>query len=44
LFAIGKAVIAFGGTLIMSWSIAAAMAGALPVLRPNETMRRVRGA
>jgi glucan biosynthesis protein C len=44
LFAIGKAVIVFGGTLIMSWSIAAAMGGALPVLRLNETIRGVRGA
>ena len=44
LFAIGKAVIVFGGTLIMSWSIAAAMAGALPVLRLSETIRGVRGA
>ena len=44
LFAIGKAVIVFGGTLIMSWSIAAAMGGALPVLRLNGTIRGVRGA
>jgi hypothetical protein len=44
LFAIGKAVIVFGGTLIMSWSIAAAMGGALPVLRLNEAIRGVRGA
>jgi glucans biosynthesis protein C len=44
LFAIGKAVIVFGGTLIMSWSIAAAMGGALPVLRLNETIRGVRRA
>jgi hypothetical protein len=44
LFAVGKAVIVFGGTLIMSWSIAAAMGGALPVLRLNETIQGVRGA
>ena len=44
LFAIGKASIVFGGTLIMSWSIAAAMGGALPALRLNETIRGVRGA
>lgn len=44
LFAIGKAAIVFGGTLIMSWSIAAAMGGALPVLRLNGTIRGVRGA
>ena len=44
LFAVGKAVIVFGGTLIMSWSIAAAMGGALPDLRLNETIRGVRGA
>jgi len=44
LFAIGKAVIVFGGTLIMSWSIAAAMGGALPVLRVNGTIRGMRGA
>jgi hypothetical protein len=44
LIAIGKAVIVFSGTLIMSWSIAAAMAGALPVLRLSETLRGVRGA
>jgi acyltransferase-like protein len=44
LFAIGKAVIVFGGTLILSWSIAATMGGALPVLRLNETIRGVRGA
>jgi hypothetical protein len=28
----------------MSWSIAAAMGGALPALRLNETIRGVRGA
>ena len=44
LFAIGKAVIVFGGTLIMSWSIAAATGGALPVLRLNGTIRGMRGA
>jgi len=37
-------VIVFGGTLIMSWSIAAAMGGALPALRLNGTIREVRGA
>lgn len=42
LFAIGKAAIVFGGTLLMSWSIAAAMAGALPVLRQNATIRGIR--
>ena len=40
LVAIGKAAIVFGGTLIMSWSIAAAMAGAHPVSRPNATIRQ----
>jgi hypothetical protein len=39
LAAIGKAAIAFGGTLIMSWSIAAAMANAHPLTRLNATMR-----
>lgn len=42
LVAIGKAAIVFGGTLLMSWSIAAAMAGALPVLRQNATLRGIR--
>jgi glucans biosynthesis protein C len=40
--AIGKAAIVFGGTLIMSWSIAAAMAGALPTSRLHATMRGIR--
>jgi len=44
LFAIGKAVIVFCGTLIASWSIAAALGGALPVLRPRQTIREARGA
>lgn len=39
LVAIGKAAIAFGGTLIMSWAIAAAMAGAQPGGRLNATIR-----
>ncbi len=44
MFAIGKAAIVFGGTLIMSWTIAAAMGGALPVSRLNATIRGVRRA
>ena len=44
LFAIGKAAIVFGGTLIMSWTIAAAMGGALPVSRLNATIRGLRRA
>ena len=44
LFAIGKAAIVFGGTLIMSWASAAAMGGALPVSRQNATIRGVRRA
>ncbi len=44
LFAIGKAVIVFCGTLIASWCIATAIGGALPVLRPGQTMQGVRGA
>ena len=44
LFAIGKAAIVFGGTLITSWAIAAAMAGALPASRLNATIRGVRRA
>ena len=44
LFAIGKAAIVFGGTLIMSWSIAAAMGGALPALRLSGAIQGVRGA
>ncbi len=44
LYAIGKAAIVFGGTLIMSWAIAAAMGGALPVSRLNATIRGVRRA
>jgi glucans biosynthesis protein C len=38
LFAIGKAAIVFGGTLIMSWAIAAAIGGALPASRLNATI------
>lgn len=44
LFAIGKAAIVFGGTLIMSWPIAAAIGGALPVSRLNAALRGVRRA
>lgn len=44
LFAIGKAAIVFGGTLIISWAIAAAMGVALPVSRLNATIRGVRRA
>jgi glucan biosynthesis protein C len=44
LFAIGKAAIVFGLTLIMSWAVAAAMGGALPVSRLNATIRGVRPA
>ncbi len=44
LFAIGKATIVFGGTLIISWAIAAAMGGALSVSRLNATIRGVRRA
>ncbi len=40
LVAIGKAAIVFGGTLIMSWSIAVAMANAHPVARMNATLRQ----
>lgn len=42
LFAIGKAAIVFVGTLIVSWAIAAAIGGALPVSRLNATIRGVR--
>ncbi|MGA7999296.1 MAG: acyltransferase [Bradyrhizobium sp.] len=41
LFAIGKAAIVFAGTLIMSWAIAAAIGGALPVSRLHATIRGV---
>jgi glucan biosynthesis protein C len=44
LFAIGKAVIVFCGTLIASWCIAAAIGGPLPILRPSETIRGARAA
>jgi hypothetical protein len=45
LFAIGKAAIVFGGTLVISWAIAAAMGGgALSVSRLNATIRGVRRA
>ncbi|MDP1584448.1 MAG: acyltransferase [Bradyrhizobium sp.] len=43
LFAIGKAAIVFGGTLIMSWTIAAAIGGALPVSRRHATLRGYAG-
>jgi len=38
LFAIAKATIVFGATLIMSWSVAAALGRTLPVLRLNATI------
>ena len=41
LFAVGKAAIVFGGTLIMSWAIAAAMAGAHAGLA-TEAANRIR--
>ena len=44
LFAIGKAAIVFGGTLIMSWAIAAAIGGALSASRLHATIRGVRRA
>ena len=44
LFAIGKAAIVFGFTLIVSWAIASAMGGAVPFLRLNVTLRGVRRA
>ena len=44
LFAIGKALIVFCGTLIVSWCIAGAIGGALPVLRQGEAIREVRSA
>ena len=44
LFAIGKAAIVFGFTLIVSWAIASAMGGAVPFLRLNATIRGVRRA
>jgi glucan biosynthesis protein C len=44
LFAVGKAMIVFAGTLTVSWAIAAAMGGALPASRLNATIRGVRGA
>ena len=44
LFAIGKALIVFCGTLIVSWCIAAAIGSTLPILRPSETLRGVRRA
>jgi hypothetical protein len=39
LFAIGKAAIVFGATVIMSWSIAAGLGGVLPVSRRNAAIR-----
>jgi glucans biosynthesis protein C len=44
LFAIPKAAIVFGATLVMSWAIAAVMGGALPLSRLNATIRGVRRA
>jgi hypothetical protein len=44
LFAIGKAAIVFARTLIMSWSIAVAMGGALPASPLKATIRGVRRA
>ncbi len=44
LFAIGKAAIVFGGTLIMSWAIAAAIGGALPASLVNATIGGARRA
>ncbi len=44
LFAIPKAAIVFGATLVMSWAIAATMGGALPLSRLNATIRGVHGA
>jgi hypothetical protein len=41
LFAIGKAAIVFGGTLIMSWGIAASLRGVLPASRLNAAIRGV---
>ena len=40
LFAIGKAAIVFGGTLVMSWAMAVATGGSLPV---SPLMPRLRG-
>jgi len=42
LFATGKGMIVFGWTLIMGWSIAAAIADALPVSRLNATICGIR--
>ena len=41
IFAIGKAAIVFGGTVIMSWVIAATLRGAPPVSRLNAAIRGV---
>jgi hypothetical protein len=41
LFAIGKAAIVFGGTVIMSWVIAATLRGVPPVSRLNAAIRGV---
>ena len=41
LFAIGKAAIVFGGTVIMSWVIATTLRGAPPVSRLNAAIRGV---
>jgi glucan biosynthesis protein C len=44
LFAIFKAAIVFGATLVMSWAIAATMGGAPRLSRLNATLRGVHGA
>jgi len=44
LFAIGKAAIVFGGTMVMSWAIAATLGGVPIVSRLNTAIRRVRRA
>lgn len=44
LFAILKAAIVFGATLVMSWAIAATMGGALRLSRLNATIGGVHGA
>ncbi len=44
LFAIAKAAIVFGATLVMSWAIAAAMGGLLPFSRLNAAIRGLRRA
>ncbi len=44
LFAIGKAAIVFGGTLIMSWAVTAAFGGVSLGSQPAAANRGVRGA